>query len=83
MTKQQQFITEVQTAIIIRKILENPGAGHKAMWPALINMDDAFYASERIPEDMTAHMAACQWLEAIFEDNKEEGYKKPQWMMRG
>ena len=65
MNKQQQFITEVQTGVILRYLGDNVG-GHKAMWEGLIDMDDAFYASERIPEDITAHQAACQFLSFKF-----------------
>lgn len=83
MTKQDQFITEVQTGIIIRSILDNhPDARHKALWPALISMDDAFYASTRIPEKISAHEAACQFLEFVFEDKKGESYQTPTWFLK-
>lgn len=83
MEKSEIFLREVHSALIIRRILDNPGAGHKAMWHALTNMDDAQYASERIPEDMTAHKAACQFLEFVFEDSKDPDYSPPLWFMRG
>ena len=83
MEKSEIFLREVHSALIIRRILDEPGAGHKAMWHALIDMDDAQYASERIPEDMTAHKAACQFLEFVFKDSKDPDYKPPLWFMRG
>ena len=82
MKKSEIFLREVYSALIIRHILDNPGAGHKAMWHALINMDDAQYASERIPENITTHKAACQFLEFVFKDNKDSDYNPPLWFMR-
>ncbi|HUT29615.1 MAG TPA: hypothetical protein VMX13_07480 [Sedimentisphaerales bacterium] len=82
MEKSEIFLREVHSALIIRRILDQPGAGHKAMWHALIDMDDAQYASERIPEDMTAHKAACEFIEFVFKDNKDPDYNPPSWFIR-
>jgi hypothetical protein len=81
MDKKHQFIIEVQTGLIIRHILQNVGNGRKAMYSALIALDDAFYAADRIPDDVSAHEAACHWLEHRFGDNKEPGYHAPSWLM--
>jgi hypothetical protein len=81
MDKKQQFITEVQTGLILR-YLGDGKSGHKAMWHALINLDDAFYAAERIPSNMTAHKAACEFLEFIFKDSKDPEPTYASWFLR-
>ena len=82
MEKSEIFLREGHSALIIRYILDNPGAGHAAMWYALISMDVAQDASECIPENMTAHKAVCQFIEFIFKDNRDPDYNPPSWFMR-
>jgi hypothetical protein len=49
-------------------------------------MDDAFYAAERIPESLTAHEAAHQFVYFICENLREDSIKnqvgKCWWFMR-
>jgi hypothetical protein len=71
----------VQTGIILRRLGDQEG-GHTAMWQGLVNMDDAFYAADHIPEDISAHKAACQFLEFIFKDNKDPNATVEGWFLR-
>ena len=81
MDKENQFITEVQTGIIIHFIKKRNNRT-KTIWSALGFMDDAFRAGKLIPKNKTAHKAACEFLEFIFEDHEEPGYKPPNWLTR-
>lgn len=87
--KKFQFITEVQTAVInnatnltfnnddaknIRHIFSATGT--------LSIMDDAFYAAERIPSDLTAHEAACDFCGYMLENLKEDNSDVPYWFAR-
>ncbi|MGA2662876.1 MAG: hypothetical protein ABSH34_35805 [Verrucomicrobiota bacterium] len=86
MNKKQQFLTEVQTAIIIwyvSKDRNRPADAMGAMLRALMDLDEAHYAATRIPPNMSANEAACKFVEFRFEQNKEPGYKPASWMMRG
>lgn len=67
--KKFQFIIEVQTALIANVInisLEKDAESMRrdifSATGTLINMDDAFYAAERIPEKLSAHEAAGQFV---------------------
>jgi hypothetical protein len=82
MNKKQQFITEVQTAIIIWHTLKDKNKPANAMCFALIELNDAYYAADRIPAAMTAHEAACEYIKFRLEQNKESGYRPASWMMR-
>lgn len=73
--KIHQFIIEVQTGVILR-------CERSQMWKALIIMDDAFALAECIPSGLTAHHAACEFLEFVFNDNTDPGYKPPTWCRR-
>lgn len=84
--KKFQFITEVQTALIANAInlsLEEDAKERRHIFSAtgtLINMDDAFYAAERIPKDMSAHEAACEFIyQNLRESNNTE---VPNWLLR-
>jgi hypothetical protein len=84
--KKFQFITEVQTALIANAInlsLEEDAKERRHIFSAtgtLINMDDAFYAAERIPKDMSAHEAACEFIyHNLREANNTE---VPYWLLR-
>ena len=86
--KKFQFITEIQTALISNAInisLEDDAKQRRHIFSAtgtLINMDDAFYAAERIPPDMSAHEAACEFVCFVCENLKKKGTKVPHWFAR-
>jgi hypothetical protein len=80
MDKKQQFITEVQTGVIIRCIMDKSEPGKGAMYSALVHMDSAFLVADQIPKDMTANEAAVIFLAFRFDDSKEPGYKMPDWL---
>lgn len=86
--KKFQFITTVQTAIISNaiNICDDDRAKMQrhtySASGALICMDDAFYAAERIPDDMTAADAALDFIEYILPNLREPGDKCPRWFQR-
>ena len=87
--KRFQFIVEVQTALInnaTNKSLESDARQKRHEFSAtgtLINMDDAFYASERIPENRTAHEAACEFVEFCLGLDEGKERRVPGWFARG
>lgn len=91
--KKFQFIIEVQTARINNAInlsLNDDAKAHRHIFSAtgtLIVMDDAFYAAERIPESLTAHEAAHQFVYFMCENLRDDSIKnqvdKCWWFMRG
>ncbi|WP_353569814.1 hypothetical protein [Candidatus Albibeggiatoa sp. nov. BB20] len=87
--KHFQFITEVQTALIANAInvvsLEDDAKDRQHIFSAtgmLIKMDDAFYAANRIPKDMSAHKAACEFIYFICENLRGENATVPSWFAR-
>lgn len=91
--KKFQFITEVQTTLINNAInlsLDEDAKERRHILSAtatLINMDDAFYAAERIPKNMTAHEAACEFIYFACENLREIGEDRkrptvPCWFAR-
>lgn len=86
--KKFQFITEVQTALINNAInvsLNDDATDNRHIFSAtgtLINMDDAFYAADRIPKDLGAHQAACQFVEFACENLRPEDQEVPYWFAR-
>lgn len=80
--KKFQFITEVQTALIANavNIARHDEEGKKRAdysgTGLLIWMNDAFYAAERIPADLSAHEAASQFYGGC------KGEKWPDWALR-
>lgn len=86
--KKFQFITEVQTALIANAInlsLEANAKEQRHIFSAtgtLINMDDAFYAAERIPPNLSAHEAACEFVEFACKNLREDNAKVPLWFAR-
>ncbi|VXD03925.1 hypothetical protein [Pseudomonas sp. 9Ag] len=86
--KKFQFITTVQTALINNAInvsLEGDAKERRHIFSAtgtLINMDDAFYAAERIPNDLTAYEAACEFVGFCCENLREKGARVPAWFAR-
>jgi len=86
--KRFQFITEVQTALITNAINMSLGDNAKDMryifsaTGTLIKMDDAFYAADRIPKDLSAHEAACEFVEFICENLRGKDAMVPDWFAR-
>lgn len=84
--KKFQFIIEVQTALInnaINRSLDEDAIAKRAQFSAtgtLINMDDAFYAADRIPENLSAHEAANEFVHFVCGPEKAE---VPEWFARG
>ncbi len=78
-TKQQHFITLVQTGIAIRYARSDHDA-KPAMYWGIDKMDEAVKRSDLIPEDLSALDAAKQFLEYHFQDFREEGYEKHWWL---
>lgn len=89
MTKQEQFLWAVQTVLISNSInlsLEPEKAlarrAHLSATGMLGTVADALYASERIPEEMSAAEAAddfCGWMIAHI---REAGDTCPAWFQR-
>lgn len=83
-----QFITEVQTALInnATNLTLNPNAVEKmhifSATGTLGLMDDAFYAAERIPDNLSAHEAACQFVGYMCQNLREDDAKLPYWFAR-
>ncbi|HSD36069.1 MAG TPA: hypothetical protein VLC92_01090 [Rhodocyclaceae bacterium] len=86
--KRFQFITEVQTVLITNAInlsLEDDAKARRHIFSAtgtLINMDDAFYAADRIPANMSAHEAACEFVGFACENLREADARVPAWCSR-
>jgi hypothetical protein len=86
--KKFQFITEVQTALIANAInlsTEEDNKERRHIFSAtgtLINMDDAFYAAERIPKGMSAHEAACEFINFACQNLQEANAEVPNWFAR-
>ena len=86
--KRFQFITEVQTALIANAInvsLEDDAKVRRHIFSAtgtLINMDDAFYAADRIPKNLSAHEAAAEFIGFVCENLRDEDAKVPLWFAR-
>jgi len=86
--KKFQFITEVQTAIInnATNLTLNPNAVEKRhIFSATVTlglMDDAFYAAERIPANLSAHEAACQFVGYMCQNLRNDEAKLPHWFAR-
>lgn len=82
--KKYQFITEVQTALIANAIntAKHDDEGAKrhdySGTGLIISMDNAFYAADRIPENLSAHEAASQFYGGCKGDEKW-----PTWALRG
>jgi hypothetical protein len=76
------FITMVQTGLIhnlveietrkSKKLFD--GDGNKSVYLTLIDMNDAFYAAEHIPEDMDILDAAKQFLKFACENLRDDDY---------
>jgi hypothetical protein len=86
--KKFQFITEVQTAVInnATNLTLSEGATEKkhifSATGTLALMDDAFYAADRIPVNLTAHEAACQFVSYMCENLRAPDAELPHWFAR-
>lgn len=96
-TKQEQFLLVVQTAILANGInlaadptLEKASTRHVYSATGVLGMmDDALYASERIPESMTAFEAAhefCYFMIGNLRETEESAGDSdapcPAWFAR-
>ena len=78
-----QFITEVQTAMIVFHSSEHyKGKDIGPISDVLIGLDDAFHAAQNIPESMTAHEAACEYVEFWQADPSESNQFLKPWISR-
>ena len=97
MTKQEQFLWIVQTAILTNGInltATTPETAEKyrhvySATGVLGTLDDAIYASERIPQDMSAGQAGhefCHFMLQNLRDLEEEAegasLQVPSWFAR-
>lgn len=94
MTKQEQFLWIVQTTILANGISISTEPERIEKWRHEFSavgakniLADAVYASERIPETMTAAKAAddfCLYMiKSLYEGNEEERPELPGWFDRG
>lgn len=87
--KRLDFLITVQTVLINNAInvsLNDDAIEKRAFFSAtgtLINMDDALYAADRIPESMTAYEAAHSFVCFACKNLREEGARVPSWFARG
>jgi hypothetical protein len=75
MSKEQEFITMVQTAVITKYACE-AGSGSSRTGPpmwSIQHMDDAFAAAPNIPTDTTARRAAEAFIRWVFSWDLEAG----------
>jgi hypothetical protein len=89
MTRQEQFLLVVQTAILTNSIHLATDAAErvssKATYSAtgvLSVMDEAIRASERIPFDKTPFQAAHEFCFFMLENLREPGAVCPEWFAR-
>lgn len=89
MSKQQQFLWAVQTALLANAInlsLEPPNAiANRHIISAsgtLGTLGDALYASERIPDDLSAIEAANDFCGYMLANLRGEGDTVPSWFAR-
>lgn len=86
--KKFQFITEVQTALInnaTNMALDEDAILKRATFSAtgtLSKMDEAFSAAERIPSNMSAHDAACDFINLFLEGMHNRKKPIPNWLAR-
>ncbi|WP_059414292.1 hypothetical protein [Cupriavidus basilensis] len=89
MTKQEQFLWAVQTIMLTNAVnlaLEPEQAKKQrhifSATGTMGTLHDALYASERIPEGMTAVDAANEFCGHMLENLREAGDKVPMWFAR-
>ncbi|WP_432735554.1 hypothetical protein [Ralstonia solanacearum] len=90
MSKQAQFLWAVQTILLTNAInlsLEPEEAKKTrhifSATGTMGTLHDALYASERIPDDMTAVDAANEFCGFMLENLREPGMDVPRWFARG
>ncbi len=85
MTKQERFLKMAQTAITIMH-LQKRGQGSDPIIQSITDMNDAIYASERIPDGMKANDAAEEFLCFLAKegDSLKEGweFEHGKWYLR-
>lgn len=84
--KKYQFITEVQTAVIcnaIRKKGTDECHGNESFFSAMgvsSIMEEAFFASEKLPQGQSAHESAVQFIDFHVLENR---HPEATWFQRG
>lgn len=87
--KKFQFITEVQTALIANGItlsLESDAQDHRHLFSAggvMVRLNEAFVAADKIPAELTAHEAACEFMKYACDNLREGTARPPAWLMPG
>ena len=87
--KRFDFLMVVQTTLInnaINRSLDEDAVEHRANFSAtgtMIDMDDALFAADRIPTDMTAYEAAHSFLSFKLEKRAGNNVHLPSWFARG
>ncbi|TDA48102.1 hypothetical protein [Burkholderia pyrrocinia] len=89
MSKQEQFLWAVQTIMLTNAVNLSLDA-HEAKQKRHIlsatgvmgTLHDVLYASERIPESLTAVDAANEFCGYMLENLREAGAKVPAWFAR-
>jgi hypothetical protein len=90
MTKQEQFLFIVQTVILANGInlASSPDRAEKyrhefSATGVLGTLDDAIYASDRIPDNLSAHEAAHEFCNFVFTNLREANdLDVPHWFAR-
>ena len=89
MTKQEQFLFIVQTAILANGITLSSQSKTREKYQkefsasgVLGMLDDAIYASSRIPRNMSAYDAAYEFCNFVFENLQTERAEAPEWFNR-
>lgn len=86
--KRFDFLITVQTVLINNAInvsLNENALDNRHIFSAtgtMINMDNALYAADRIPVNMTAYEAANSFLSFVCENLREDGAVVPSWFAR-
>lgn len=84
--KEQQFLIIVQTMFLanaINRRMDDPEGKERHNYSAsaaYMAMDEALYASKRIPDELSASLAANQFASYVF--LHEEGAKLEYWFSR-
>ena len=76
--KKFQFVTEVQTALFANALAThaNAGSGSRPIFSsastALTEINEVFQAAEKIPDDVSAHDAAVDYVKDLLENAFED-----------
>jgi hypothetical protein len=89
MTKQEQFLWAVQTVILANavNVASQPEFATKyrhviSATGVLGDVDESLYASERIPETLTAYQAAFEFCTFKLNNLRDERTQVPSWFSR-